>query len=489
MFYKAPSELWTDIFICLILGIFVLAVYEASRKKHSRFLEHAPNVMTSLGILGTFTGIVIGLLHFQPDQIDTSINLLLEGLKTAFITSLVGLFASIVFKGLDAWKFAPMRDADNVKEDITPKDIYSQLSDQTDLLTQLRESLSGNEDGSLNGQLKNLRFDLQQATTKRESDQKAFAEKLWSQMENFAEVLSKSATEQAIKALDNVIQDFNQKLTTEFGENFKALDESVKKLVVWQEQYMEQLNQMSVQYGEGVSAIDSTREAVSIISEKTGEIPASMDQLKGVMEVNQHQIAELQRHLEAFVSMRDRAIEAVPEIQSKVEDVGLQLQQGAQEMQRVVSQGATEFSDSVNQTNAAIISMADSLTVNADSITTTLRDGSTEVSNKTRDMVGRLDHSSQHLQAEIERRITAALQSLKDNSETTLGGVESHIKGVVEQTGKNVNTQLKAMDDALQQELTRVMEKLGSTLGGIARKMTEEYNRMVTHTPPGNDRR
>ncbi len=33
-----------------------------------------------------------------------------------------------------------------------------------------------------------------------------------------------------------------------------------------------------------------------------------MNELKGVMEVNQHQLSELERHLEAFKDMRDKAL-------------------------------------------------------------------------------------------------------------------------------------------------------------------------------------
>ncbi len=48
--------------------------------------------MGALGILGTFIGIIIGLLNFNTESIDTSIPVLLGGLKTAFITSIVGMF-------------------------------------------------------------------------------------------------------------------------------------------------------------------------------------------------------------------------------------------------------------------------------------------------------------------------------------------------------------------------------------------------------------
>lgn len=59
---------------------------------HSKFREYAPTLMGALGILGTFIGIIIGLLNFNTESIDTSIPVLLGGLKTAFITSIVGMF-------------------------------------------------------------------------------------------------------------------------------------------------------------------------------------------------------------------------------------------------------------------------------------------------------------------------------------------------------------------------------------------------------------
>ncbi len=63
-----------------------------------RFTELTPNFMTSLGILGTFFGIVKGLYHFDPQDIDSSIPTLLEGLKTAFNTSIFGVVGSFFFK-------------------------------------------------------------------------------------------------------------------------------------------------------------------------------------------------------------------------------------------------------------------------------------------------------------------------------------------------------------------------------------------------------
>lgn len=56
------------------------------------------STVISLGILGTFAGIFIGLLQFDVSQIEIALPLLLEGLKTAFLTSIAGMCASLLLK-------------------------------------------------------------------------------------------------------------------------------------------------------------------------------------------------------------------------------------------------------------------------------------------------------------------------------------------------------------------------------------------------------
>ncbi len=47
--------------------------------------------IVSIGVLGTFVGIFIGLQDFNPADMKNSINSILTGLKTAFFTSIVGM--------------------------------------------------------------------------------------------------------------------------------------------------------------------------------------------------------------------------------------------------------------------------------------------------------------------------------------------------------------------------------------------------------------
>ena len=67
---------------------------------HKRLLEMAPDIFTSLGILGTFIGLVWGLKNFEPtnyEAMTTSVASLVDGIKVAFLTSIYGIAMSIVY--------------------------------------------------------------------------------------------------------------------------------------------------------------------------------------------------------------------------------------------------------------------------------------------------------------------------------------------------------------------------------------------------------
>ena len=67
---------------------------------HKRLLEMAPDIFTSLGILGTFIGLVWGLKNFQPTDYEVmtnSVSALVDGIKVAFLTSIYGVALSVVY--------------------------------------------------------------------------------------------------------------------------------------------------------------------------------------------------------------------------------------------------------------------------------------------------------------------------------------------------------------------------------------------------------
>lgn len=67
---------------------------------HKKLLELAPDFFTSIGILGTFVGLVWGLKDFQPSNYEamtSSVASLVDGIKVAFLTSIYGIGFSIIY--------------------------------------------------------------------------------------------------------------------------------------------------------------------------------------------------------------------------------------------------------------------------------------------------------------------------------------------------------------------------------------------------------
>lgn len=67
---------------------------------HKRLLEMIPDIFTSLGILGTFVGLVWGLKNFAPNDYEamtSSVAALVDGIKVAFLTSIYGISLSIIY--------------------------------------------------------------------------------------------------------------------------------------------------------------------------------------------------------------------------------------------------------------------------------------------------------------------------------------------------------------------------------------------------------
>lgn len=528
---SATANSVTELFIWIMVAIFVVAVLEGKKGSHGQFLEHAPAVLVSLGILGTFIGIVIGLLDFNAHDIKNSIEGLLDGLKTAFITSLVGMSLSLVLKALDAWWFAPARSkAAVVPDTVTPEHIYGAMNRQVQLLETLNQSLAGNEEGSVSGQLKLLRTDMNDFRQALARDQQEFRQALFTQLTQFAEMLSRSATEVVIEALRQVIQDFNRNLVEQFGDNFKALNESVVKMIDWQEQYKQHVETLEARIETAVRELERTATANEAISKSlaTSEqsigsienhcqsIPSAIGQLTPVLQTNQHQIQELQRHLEAFVALRDQAVRAVPEMQQHMDAITKQLSEKMHEVAAKMHEGAQEFGRSVDHTNTALTEASHVISSHTEQIGVNMKDASEEFATSVRDtmevmlknakaieqqmgqaveqttlaLTNEFKRVAEHIHSSFTASVDATLTSLKNSVEAslshtetqlqgsanrTLGAVEAQVREATDRASASLQAQLGAMDKAIERELEKVFREMGSALATISRRIADDH--------------
>lgn len=75
-----------------------------SKKTNLKLLNSVPSILVGFGILGTFVGLTFGISNFKTsstDEIKSSIEVLLSGMGTAFISSIYGMLLSLIFTVLE----------------------------------------------------------------------------------------------------------------------------------------------------------------------------------------------------------------------------------------------------------------------------------------------------------------------------------------------------------------------------------------------------
>jgi DNA-binding ferritin-like protein len=196
-----------------------------------RYYNSVPNILTGLGILGTFIGLAAGIGVAQSGLRQDDIELmqgalgnLLGGASLAFITSIAGLFLSLLFLGIERWSLGFLyrdlqgfvRKIDGLVNRITPERIL------TDQLVELQgQSL----------QLKRfnteLAFQIASALDEKMAGRLAPAMDKLLVAVNELKAGQQSSNEETIRAM---VDEFRQTMSGATGAEFDRISETLQKI-------------------------------------------------------------------------------------------------------------------------------------------------------------------------------------------------------------------------------------------------------------------
>ncbi|RIL02188.1 MAG: hypothetical protein DCC75_13365, partial [Proteobacteria bacterium] len=221
-----------------LLGLFGRAI-GLRRVRHLDF----KTPIVSIGLFGTFFGVLIGLYGFDTEDISSSVPRLLEGLKFAFAISVLGMFLSLALSVLEKFTGGSDDDAE-VLRSINRKmgGLVASIESPAELISQFTEMKS-----FLKSHLEHIDKSLDQALGQ----------------------LAKGATKEVMQALQNIITEFNENLKTQFGENFKQLNEACFKMVEWQDRYKKHVDTTEKHLSTVIKSLDESRDAVNELVERS----------------------------------------------------------------------------------------------------------------------------------------------------------------------------------------------------------------------------
>lgn len=324
-------SVWT---LVLIGAVLALGIFFHLFRYSSKTAEVAPAILTSIGIFGTFLGVALGLWQFDTADIQGSVPKLMEGLKTAFWTSIAGLFAALTLKIRAAVEQAGRR-ASTQHRAATVDDL--DLSLQA-LVKQLHD-----------GSEQSLRAELaqQHSASQRRFDQ------LIDVLTTYQQKMADANAKALVDAIRTVMNEFNTKINEQYGENFKQLNESVVAMLEWQQTYRTQLDELISEQERSSALMKEASNAFEYMVRNANAFNGISESLQELLTGLETQRLNIHSQLGSLADMVNNAAEGLPKLEERLSVLTQGMSDAVQSQQRwateELSQTQKELTSQLNK--------------------------------------------------------------------------------------------------------------------------------------------
>ena len=432
----------------------------SAHKINLRLLDTAAGTLVGLGLLGTFLGLTLGIKDFDSSStqnIQKSIQLLLSGMGTAFITSLVGMLLSMIYsfcdkywrnrlskhlhvltKKLDSLYYIDDRTLDDLNEQALAKSIASTMKEVVEhemrsVVNALNEKLTYNSESGEATTIANAIREILKENQEQSKALKSFSTDLAIELNNgFDEVLSRQMQQKILPLMENV-------------------DATTKAIV-------EHIDQMA-------SLVSSP--ATDMIQTVVDELKNSMSEM--MKEFSSGLSGSATNELETLAHQLGTAAQSMADFPNNMAHISSTLQVTIEEVKNAVSEISHT---SANANSTAMQQMQEQITFATSAISAAIAE--------VKDVMSGISQSSQ----EQSNQMVSKLADAAEKMGTFLSGTISTLSSSVQQSVKSITDDVNNKQAdliALQEDTTSQTKKLLETFNtGLDR--LEKMNEYITGT-------
>lgn len=478
-----------ELVVTIIFGILVAYIlYFFLKEKQYSKESVLGNIASTIGVLGTFVGISIGLWKFNPNDITYSVPLLLSGMKIAFATSIIGMAASIFMKYI-ALKNEDEENIDDIME------LFN---------TMIAESRNVN----------NTLIENQKQT---ENVLNKVSEIWASHQENLTVELKSE-----ILNLNNNTISKQEELIGEFkklGECFTLLNSGVNNLLTWQENYKETIENTTKELEIVIQTIHNADESIESISKNSSLIKENNENLSEVLkEINKTQNVIIESN-KSIIEISNTAKESIPQINEHFTNIDNRTKESTAYLQTLISENLNniksylekitedvlskttqsiyennrqfkyEISEHISQCKMLIYSLKDLIPdINEHLLSTQKRFNKTlihfneEVQNSFKENTYEINKQVQLLKettANINNTLDDTISLSTKRLENITVATSNQIKTMAEEMEKLCVRKIEKLDNTLIEEFTDALSCLAGQLVTISEGFSEDYYRLL----------
>jgi len=386
---------WT---LALMAVIIVLTLYFHIFRYSNRTAEIAPNILTSIGIFGTFLGVAIGLWHFDTADIQGSVPKLMDGLKTAFWSSIVGLLGALTLKIRAALSQVGRRETSQTRV-ATIDDLDASLKHLADQFHPEREDA------------------LPRAFNRNHLQTVDRLDQIVHSLDSYQERMAEANAKALVQAIETVMRDFNTRINEQYGDNFKRLNESVGKMLDWQNNYRDQLQQLITEQERTSGSMKEASQAFEYMVKHANAFNGISESLQDLLNGLEAQRQNLQSQLGSLADLVNHAADGLPKLEERVV---------------ALTQGMSEA-----------------------------------VQSQQRWAVEQLGAMQRGVEQQLEQQLQASNERLQEQ--------QHHSLQQLQRLGERVERQVVALDESMEQELNKALKSFGMQLTALSEKFVSDY--------------
>ncbi|MEG3615721.1 anti-phage ZorAB system protein ZorA [Isoptericola haloaureus] len=365
---------------------------------HSRILLTRPAVLTVIGVLGTFFGLVVGLTAIEidgdADQLTEGVRELIGGASVAFVTSVAGVFFSIVVAAIEKWASRSIDDDVRSLQAFVDERFEKQTSEAS-LVSIMRSSATSEEHLATLGE--QIGRSLQEAVAPA------------------MEKMAQQAAHQSEEVFERLVGKFHESFS-ELGSGLaERLDESTRGLSDTIGYLGEKLAEQADEHHARMTEIrEATRRQVELLEER---LPAVVDRLDAVtdrLDDVSRQLTPAAAHLQATA----QAFESTSERFSGVLAESVESLDRISEQQARATHDITVLSQRLDGLTESAVSAAGML----EGASSTLREGIEGIDEQQKQLLGSMrDQQSSFLegmrthQDEVLTRLRTEVEGFSDS--------------------------------------------------------------------------
>ena len=478
-----------ELVVTIIFGILVAYIlYFFLKEKQYSKESVLGNIASTIGVLGTFVGISIGLWKFNPNDITSSVPLLLSGMKIAFATSIIGMAASIFMKYI-ALKNEDEENIDDIME------LFN---------TMIAESRNVNN--TLIENQKQTENVLNKVSEIWASHQENLTVELKSEILNL--------NNNTISKQDELIGEFKK-----LGECFTLLNSGVNNLLTWQENYKEIIENTTKELETVIQTIHNADESIESISKNSSLIKENNEKLSEVLkEINKTQNVIIESN-KSIIEISNTAKESIPQINEHFTNIDNRTKESTAYLQTLISENLNniksylekitedvlskttqsiyennrqfkyEISEHISQCKMLIYSLKDLIPdINEHLLSTQKRFNKTlihfneEVQNSFKENTYEINKQVQLLKentANINNTLDDTISLSTKRLENITVATSNQIKTMAEEMEKLCVRKIEKLDNTLIEEFTDALSCLAGQLVTISEGFSGDYYRLL----------